>query len=213
MGIFGIALLVAPAIGPTLGGYLVEYVDWRWIFTINLPIGVIGMLLCLLHPARVPVQAPWQAGCRGSPHLGDGPFLPAPGPQQGADWGWGARETVLLFLVSFFSFVLFIYLELTSENPLLDLRAFKYRRFTLANLMVIVTKIGMFSGLFFLPLFLQSFRGIGAMETGLLMLPGRARLRPDDARHRAGSSTGSARVRSSLRGSSSLPSSPSFSAT
>ena len=47
MGIFGIALLVAPAIGPTLGGYLVEYVDWRWIFTINLPVGVIGILLSL----------------------------------------------------------------------------------------------------------------------------------------------------------------------
>ena len=47
MGIFGIALLVAPAIGPALGGYLVEYVNWRWIFTINLPIGVIGILLSL----------------------------------------------------------------------------------------------------------------------------------------------------------------------
>ncbi|HTX72114.1 MAG TPA: MFS transporter, partial [Rectinemataceae bacterium] len=45
MGVFGIALMVGPAIGPTLGGYLVEYVDWRWIFTINLPIGIVGILL------------------------------------------------------------------------------------------------------------------------------------------------------------------------
>jgi Na+/melibiose symporter-like transporter len=77
-----------------------------------------------------------------------------------------------LFVASFFAFVLFIYLELTSENPLLDLRVFKYRSFTMANLMVIVTNIVMFSGLFFLPLFLQNFRGLGAMETGLLMMPG-----------------------------------------
>ncbi len=74
--------------------------------------------------------------------------------------------------MSLFSFVLFIYLELTAENPLLDLRVFKYPSFTLANLTIVVTMIGMFSGLFFLPLFLQSIRGIGAMETGLLMMPG-----------------------------------------
>ena len=63
MGIFGIALLVAPAIGPTLGGYLVEYVDWRWIFTINLPVGVIGILLSLFvlpefqskHPGKLDI--------------------------------------------------------------------------------------------------------------------------------------------------------------
>jgi EmrB/QacA subfamily drug resistance transporter len=78
----------------------------------------------------------------------------------------------MLFAVSFFSIVLFIYLELTAENPLLDLRAFKYASFTLANLTIVVTTIGLFSGLFFLPLFLQNIRGIGAMETGLLMLPG-----------------------------------------
>ena len=91
---------------------------------------------------------------------------------KGADWGWGAEQTVLLFVVSFFLFVLFIYLELTSENPLLDLSVFKFRSFTMANLMVIVTNIVMFSALFFLPLFLQSFRGLGAMQTGLLMMPG-----------------------------------------
>jgi MFS family permease len=79
---------------------------------------------------------------------------------------------VLLFVVSFFALVLFIYLELTSENPLLDLRVFKYRSFAMANLIVAVTNIVMFSMLFFLPLFLQTFRGLGAMETGLLMMPG-----------------------------------------
>jgi len=91
---------------------------------------------------------------------------------KGADWGWADERTLLLFCASFFSFVLFIHIELTSDNPLLDLRVFRYPTFTLANLTIIVTMIGMFSGLFFLPLFLQSIRGIGAMETRLLMLPG-----------------------------------------
>ncbi|MGO9308357.1 MAG: DHA2 family efflux MFS transporter permease subunit [Spirochaetia bacterium] len=172
MGVFGIALLVAPAIGPTLGGYLVEYVDWRWIFTINLPVGVIGILLSLFVLPEFQSKHPGRLDVAGGVTSAGGLFCLLLALTKGADWGWGAEQTVLLLVVSFFCFVLFIYLELTSENPLLELRVFKYRSFTMANLMVIVTNIVMFSGLFFLPLFLQSFRGLGAMETGFLMMPG-----------------------------------------
>src|SRR5271157_2314186 len=172
MGILGIALMVAPAIGPTLGGYLVEYVDWRWIFTINLPVGVIGILLAFFVLPEFQSKHPGKLDIAGGLTSAGGLFCLLLALTKGADWGWGAEPTVLLFVGSFFFFVLFIYLELTSENPLLDLRVFKYRSFMMANFMVIVTNIVMFSGLFFLPLFLQSFRGLGAMETGLLMMPG-----------------------------------------
>jgi EmrB/QacA subfamily drug resistance transporter len=172
MGIFGIALLVAPALGPTLGGYLVEYVDWRWIFTINLPIGVIGVLLALFVLPEFQSKHPGKFDIGGALSSAIALFSLLLALSKGADWGWDDERTILLFVTSFFSFVLFVYLELTSNNPLLDLRVFKYRNFLLANLTVMVTTIGMFSGLFFLPLFLQSIRGIGAMETGLLMMPG-----------------------------------------
>ncbi len=172
MGIFGIALLVAPAIGPTLGGYLVEFVDWRWIFTINLPIGVIGMLLALFILPEFQSKHPGKLDIGGAVTSAAALFCLLLALTKGSDWGWTDERTLLLFCVSLFSFVLFIYLELTSDNPLLDLRVFKYPGFLLANLTIIVTMIGMFSGLFFLPLFLQSIRGIGAMETGLLMMPG-----------------------------------------
>ncbi len=172
MGIFGIALLVAPAIGPTLGGYLVEYVDWRWIFTINLPIGVIGILLSLFVLPEFQSKHPGKLDLAGGVTSAAGLFCLLLALSKGSDWGWGAEQTVLLLALSFFAFLLFVYLELTAKNPLLDLRVFRYRSFTLANLMVVVTNIVMFSMLFFLPLFLQTFRGLGAMETGLLMMPG-----------------------------------------
>ena len=172
MGIFGIALLVAPAIGPTLGGYLVEYVEWRWIFTINLPIGVIGMFLAYFLLPEFQSKHPGKLDIAGALTSATTLFCLLLALSKGADWGWGDERTVMLFLVSFFTIVLFIYLELTAENPLLDLRAFKYASFTFANLTIVVSTIGMFAGLFFLPLFLQNIRGIGAMETGLLMLPG-----------------------------------------
>ncbi|HUI72299.1 MAG TPA: DHA2 family efflux MFS transporter permease subunit [Spirochaetia bacterium] len=172
MGIFGIALLVAPAIGPTLGGYLVEYVNWRWIFTINLPIGVIGMLLAFFVLPEFQSKHPGRLDIGGAVTSALALFCLLLALSKGSDWGWGDERTILLFVMSFFSFILFVYLELSSDNPLLDLRVFKYTSFTLANLTIVVTTIGMFSGLFFLPLFLQSIRGIGAMQTGLLMMPG-----------------------------------------
>jgi EmrB/QacA subfamily drug resistance transporter len=172
MGVFGIALLVAPAIGPTLGGYLVEYVDWRWIFTINLPVGVIGVLLSLFVLPEFQSKHPGKLDIAGGAASAVGLFCLLLALSKGSDWGWGAEPTVLLLTISLFAFVLFVYIELTSENPLLDLRVFKYRSFAMANLIVAVTNIVMFSMLFFLPLFLQTFRGLGAMQTGLLMMPG-----------------------------------------
>ena len=88
-----------------------------------------------------------------------------------SEWGWGSEAVVLLLVGAFFFLVLFACLELTTDKPLLDLRLFKYATFTMANLMIIVISISMFAALFYVPLFLQRMRGLGAMETGLLMLP------------------------------------------
>ncbi len=172
MGIFGVALLVAPALGPTIGGYLVEYVDWRWIFTINLPIGIVGILLSIFILPEFQSKHPGKLDLAGAFSSASMLFCLLLALSKGQDWGWLDERTILLFAVSFFSLILFIYLEMTSENPLLELRVFKYLSFTMANLLVVVTTVGMYAGMFYLPLFLQTVRGLGAMETGLLMMPG-----------------------------------------
>ncbi|WP_455381998.1 DHA2 family efflux MFS transporter permease subunit [Salinispira pacifica] len=172
MGIFGIALLVAPALGPTLGGYLVEYVDWRWIFTINLPVGVVGILLSWSFLPDFSTTHPGRLDIGGSLTSSVALFSLLLALSKGADWGWGAEPTVLLLFTSAVSFVLFIYIELTAERPLLELRVFKYPSFMWANLLIVVSTVGMYAGLFYLPLFLQNIRGLGALETGLLLMPG-----------------------------------------
>jgi len=172
MGLFGMALLVAPALGPTIGGYLVEYVDWRWIFTINLPIGAVGILFSVLILPEFQSKHPGKLDLAGAASSASMLFCLLLALSKGQEWGWLDERTILLFAISFFSFVLFIYLEMSSENPLLELRVFKYLSFTMANLLVVVTTVGMYAGMFYLPLFLQSVRGMGAMETGLLMMPG-----------------------------------------
>ncbi len=172
MGIFGLSLLVAPAIGPTLGGYLVEYVDWRWIFTINLPIGVVGILLSIAILPDFGTKKVGRLDIGGALTAAGGLFALLLALSKGSDWGWHSEGVIILFYLSFALLALFAYIELTSKDPLLDLRVFKYPAFTFANLTIVITTIGMYAGLFYIPLFLQTIRGLGALQTGLLMMPG-----------------------------------------
>lgn len=171
MGIFGLTMLVAPAIGPTLGGYLVEYVSWRWIFTINIPIGVIGTFLAMYSLPEFPVKEAGKFDVAGFLLSSSGLFCLLLALSQGQDWGWTSLRTVMLLYSSAALLGLFVFQELTTPNPLLDLRVFKYPTFLLGNLMLVVVTIGMFGGLFYIPYFLQVVRGMGALQVGLLMLP------------------------------------------
>ncbi|MHB1651863.1 MAG: DHA2 family efflux MFS transporter permease subunit [Desulfitobacteriaceae bacterium] len=171
MGLFGLTMLVAPAIGPTLGGYLVEYVSWRWIFTVNLPIGIIGTFLAIVVLPEFPRREAGRFDLVGFLLSSAGLFCLLLALSQGQDWGWTSEKTVLILYFGIAFLGLFGYHELTTPNPLLDLTVFKYPTFLLGNLMLVVVTIGMFGGLFYIPFFLQVVRGMGALKVGLLMLP------------------------------------------
>ena len=171
MGIMGMALFVAPAIGPTLGGWMVQYTDWRWIFMINLPLGIVGVLLAIMVVpdfAKVPVgkfDAPGAitaaAGFAGLLFV----------LSKGNTWGWTSETTILTLVASLGMLVVFVLVELWSPSPLLDLKIFAIPSFTLANIAVGVTTIGMFAGLFYIPLYLQTVVGLKPLPVGLIMLP------------------------------------------
>jgi len=170
-GVFGLTMLVAPAIGPTLGGYLVQYVNWRWIFTINIPVGIVGSFVAT---ALLPEFAPRAVGrfdAWGFVTSAGGLFCLLLALSQGQDWGWTSLGIVLLLYCSAALLGIFAYHELTTPEPLLDLRVFKHPAFVIGNLMMVIITIGMFGGLFYIPFFLQVVRGYGAMQVGMLMLP------------------------------------------
>ncbi|MCJ7688460.1 MAG: DHA2 family efflux MFS transporter permease subunit [Clostridiaceae bacterium] len=172
MGIVGVALLIAPALGPTIGGYLVEYVGWHWIFTINIPIGIIGILLAYFFLPTFEKIEVGKLDFVGAITIVTMLFSLLLALSKGSDWGWTSSKTILLLLLSLITFCIFLYFELTIKHPLLNLRLFKYSNFTFANITTMITTVGLFSGIFFVPLFLQTIKGLGALETGLLMLPG-----------------------------------------
>ena len=171
MGIWGVTAIVAPAIGPALGGYLVQYVDWRLIFYINVPIGILGFFLSLVFvPAFAPTQRVPLDGV-GFALSASGLFGLLLGLSQGETWGWTSEPIVLIVAASVLVLGLFVLWELTVSHPLLDLRVFRHGSFAVANLITVVVTIGMFAGVFYVPLFLQTVVGYGAMKTGFMMMP------------------------------------------
>lgn len=172
MGIVGIALLLAPALGPTIGGYLVEYVGWRWIFTINIPLGIIGVLLAVFFMPAFPKEKSDKLDIAGAVTSALMLFSLLLALSEGSSWGWTSEPIVLLLYLFAVSLILFIIIELTVKKPLLNLRMFKNVSFTMANVMMAISTVGLFSGIFYVPLFLQNIKGLGALDTGILMLPG-----------------------------------------
>ncbi len=171
MGVFGLPVLFAPLIGPVLGGYLIDTVDWRIIFTLNLPVGALGLLLAsaILREAERPPQRRFDL--RGFVLAGLGFSTLLYGLATGSHDGWQALHVVAALAAGVLFVALWIGVELTTREPLLDLRVFRNRTYALATCVTFVVTVGMFSSVFLVPLFLQDVRGLGAMQTGLIMLP------------------------------------------
>ena len=171
MGVFGLPILIAPVIGPTLGGYLVEYVDWRPIFTLNVPVGILAVLAGLLilreTPRREGTRFDWAGFLLSSIAFSCAMLALEKAPED----GWGALHVMIMLAVAATTFPCWIVVELSQDQPLLDLSILRDRTFLIATAAMFVATVAMFSSLLLLPLFLQNVRGLGAMETGLLMLP------------------------------------------
>ncbi|MDQ2790035.1 MAG: DHA2 family efflux MFS transporter permease subunit [Actinomycetota bacterium] len=171
MGLYGLGIVFAPAIGPTLGGYLVEYVDWRLIFYINVPVGILGAVAAALVLPRFPTVAGRRFNVLGFVTIATGLFAVLLALSEGESWGWGSYRVLMLITYSVLSLALFVVIELQVADPLLDIRIFRYRAFTYTLLLISVLMVVMFGVLFYIPLFLQQAQGLGAFDAGLTLLP------------------------------------------
>ncbi|MGI0131420.1 MAG: MFS transporter, partial [Thermoplasmata archaeon] len=169
-GLYGFGVVVAPAIGPTIGGYLVQYVSWRLIFYINVPIGVVAAVLSYTLLPRFPKIKGQRFDYLGFLTIATGLFSLLLALSEGETWHWTSYSTLGLIAVGVLSLALFVVVELSVEQPMLDLRVFLSGTYTISALLVATLSIGLFAGLFYVPLFLQTGDDLGAFNTGLLLL-------------------------------------------
>jgi EmrB/QacA subfamily drug resistance transporter len=178
MGMMGIPILLAPALGPVLAGWLVENATWQWIFLLNLPIGIIGILLgtrTLPNIARQSVPGLDLMGIVLAPiafaalvygvSRGGSPDPVTHKPM------WTDSLTLIGMIIGVVALILFIFVELNRKNPLLELRVFRSGNFTKGIVVQWISQMAMFGTMFMVPLFLQQSQGYSPFKTGLLMLP------------------------------------------
>jgi EmrB/QacA subfamily drug resistance transporter len=174
MGLYGLGVVFAPAIGPSLGGYLVEYVDWRLIFYINVPIGILGAVAAVLVLPSFPRRVGQPFDALGFVTIAGGLFallLPLSKGGSEAGWEWSSYRILGLFTLSALLLALFVVIELEVANPLLDIRIFRTGQFTLSMGLIAIVVVMMFGMLFYIPLYLQQTQGLGAFNSGLALLP------------------------------------------
>ncbi|WHY89655.1 DHA2 family efflux MFS transporter permease subunit [Neobacillus cucumis] len=172
MGIMGIVMIFAPAIGPTLSGWLIGHYSWRLLFDIVIPIGVLDLILSFMWMKDVTKVTNPKFDFPGFlfSTLGFG-FLLYGFSEAGND-GWDSGTVIVSLAVGIISLVAFVWRELTADKPMLDLRVFKYDIFALTTIISMIVNMAMFGAMILLPIYLQNIRGYTALESGLLMLPG-----------------------------------------
>ena len=171
MGIVGIPILFAPIFGPVIGGYLVETSSWRMAFFINVPVGVAAVALATLWLRETDRTEPRRFDLKGFILAGIGFCSVLMALTRAPEDGWGAPNVVALFAVSAVSLVAWVYVELTEESPLLDLRIFRNPPFTMAASVHFIATMVLISVVFMVPLFLQDIRGLSPLEAGILLMP------------------------------------------
>ncbi|HXA28185.1 MAG TPA: DHA2 family efflux MFS transporter permease subunit [Candidatus Angelobacter sp.] len=171
MGIFGVPMLLGPAIGPVLGGWLVQDFTWRLIFYINLPIGVAALIAAYRYLRETPyshtMKLDWIGFMIGTPAV----VALMYGVDRSTELGWTSPLVLSLLAIAVVLFIAFIWRQRTTSDPLLHLELFRDGTFTASVLLGFVLVTALFGVMLLLPLYLQQVHGYDALHTGLALTP------------------------------------------
>jgi len=172
MGLFGLVFIFAPAVGPTLSGYLIEHNSWRILFHLVSPIAALILIIAifLLKDKKGKVDLRLDKFSLLLSSVGFGGLLY--GFSSAGDKGWDSPQVYVTIIIGAISLVWFILRQNKLEKPMLNFKVYKYPMFALSSVISIVIAMAMFSAMLLLPIYVQSILGITPLKSGLLMLPG-----------------------------------------
>jgi EmrB/QacA subfamily drug resistance transporter len=173
MGLYGLGVIMAPAIGPVLGGYLVQYSSWHAIFVLKVGLGVVAVTTAaILLPRPASTSRP-RFDFLGYLTISLGLVALMLAADRGPDpeWGWTDMRVLGLAVFGLLSLALFVLIELEVSNPLINLKVFRSGVYNISLVLTAINSIGMFALLYYVPQFLLSVRGYEAFETGLILVP------------------------------------------
>ncbi|MFD1708176.1 DHA2 family efflux MFS transporter permease subunit [Siminovitchia sediminis] len=172
MGMFGLVIMAAPAIGPTLSGWIVEHYSWRTLFEIILPFSIIVLVVAFFKLKNITPVRDIQVDVLSLilSSIGFGSILY--GFSTAGDKGWAVPEVYGTITIGVISIVIFIFRQLYMKDPMLEFRIYKYPMFALSSVIMVIVSGSMFSGMILTPIYVQTVRGISPFHAGILMLPG-----------------------------------------
>ncbi|SFF23588.1 drug resistance transporter, EmrB/QacA subfamily [Paenibacillus algorifonticola] len=168
---WSLSTVLAPALGPTLSGWLIQSLSWQWVFWMNLPFGIAAVLAAwkLLPHYRLSEPKRFDSSSFALVITCSSFLLIA--FSEIDQWGWGSWKTVGLLAAGMLLLLAFIWRERSAAEPLLDLSVFSNRRFAMCLIVSSVLGMSLYSGSYLTPVFLQTIQNASAMEAGLVMLP------------------------------------------
>ncbi|MED4602625.1 DHA2 family efflux MFS transporter permease subunit [Paenibacillus validus] len=171
ISMWSLAAMLAPALGPTLAGWLIQSFDWRWLFYINLPFGVLAVVVAVKMIPYYRLNTPKSFDLYGfiTVIISSASLLVA--FSEAHRFGWASWKTLTLITVGLVSLFLFIRRERSTPQPLLNLSVFKYPRYTFTLIISCIMTISLYSGTYLTPVFLQNIQHVSAFDTGLILLP------------------------------------------
>jgi EmrB/QacA subfamily drug resistance transporter len=172
IGIWAGVSAMALAIGPLLGGVITEHISWNWIFYVNVPIGLLGIVAAVVVvPESKDMSHEQKLDPAGLLTSGIGLLALVYALIEGHNYGWTSARIVGLFVIAAVALAAFVVVELRQRLPMLDLTLFRNGTFTGANVVAILVTLAMFGIFVFFPIYMQTLRGWSPIQSGAALLP------------------------------------------
>jgi MFS family permease len=171
LGLNGVVVALGISIGPTIGGIITQYLTWRWIFFINVPIGILLFVASRHLLTERMRRGQGRFDPAGAALLGIGLAALILGLSFGQEWGWTSPRLLGSLAIGVAALAAGVLVERHVQDPVLDLKLLKNRVFASANISFVLAMLALFAPGFLLPFYFEELRGFSAVEAGLLLTP------------------------------------------